>query len=335
MLSSFICSWSEQKETEVSIIPLQCSGWFCIFTHHVSSHRWPPSSAPHLKLCLLSVLNWFTDDSWEEELMLSFAQVCWTHEGDMNILYISSTDKNKYFDLEFGDLHLMELKVHPGDTNSIQSDVSENPERSQSVESDPTNSRKTPSIPRGDTSKTALVIPVLFFRQTLSPYKIQKKTTNEQDSLINLNMTYFVCLVLQYLHPHVCTFTNWSHESVLLLWYAVAWAGADATLSDTTSAYRLSRLSTNMLVWCRKLTCRCRREEKRKEINQTYFLWKIARKQHFAGAAFASGEKLSHRSFMVSFINIILWVRFAETPVFVFSVQLIYLFVVYFSVLNN
>lgn len=96
--------------------------------------------------------------------MLSFAQVCWTHADDMNTLYISSTDKNKYFDLEFGDLHLMELKVHPGDTNSIQSDVSENPEQSQSVESDPTDSSKTPSIPV-DTSKTALVIPVLFFRQ--------------------------------------------------------------------------------------------------------------------------------------------------------------------------
>lgn len=100
-------------------------------------------------------------------LMLSFAD-------GMNTLYISSTDKNKYFDLEFGDLHLMELKVHPGDTNSIQSDVSENPEQSQSVESDPTDGRKTPSRPV-DTSKTALVIPVLFFRQTSSPYKIQKR----------------------------------------------------------------------------------------------------------------------------------------------------------------
>lgn len=54
--------------------------------------------------------------------MMSFAQVCWTHADDTNTLHISSTDKNKYFDLEFGDLHLMELKVHPGDTNSIQSD---------------------------------------------------------------------------------------------------------------------------------------------------------------------------------------------------------------------
>lgn len=49
-----------------------------------------------------------------------------------------------------------------------------------------------------------------------------------------------------------------------------------------------------------------------------YFLWKTAGKQHFAGAVFASGEELSQRSFMVSFINLILWVRFAETPVLVF-----------------
>lgn len=152
-------------------------------------------------------------------LVLSFARVCWTHADDMNTLYISSTDKNKYFDLEFGDLHLMELKVHPGDTNSIQSDVSENPEQSQSVESDPTDGRKTPSWPV-DTSKTALLLPALFFRQTSSPYKIQKKTTNEQDSLINLNMTYFVCLFfgVTTFTSSLCTFTDWSHESVLL-WY--------------------------------------------------------------------------------------------------------------------
>lgn len=113
----------------------------------------------------------------------------------------------------------MELKVHPGDTNSIQSDVSENPEQSQSVESDPTDGRKTPSRPV-DTSKTALLIPALFFRQTSRPYKIQKKTTNEQDSLINLNMTYFVCLFfgVTIFTSSLCTFTDWSHESVLL-WY--------------------------------------------------------------------------------------------------------------------